>query len=67
MLICAQVIDNIGSVFRVAVPMLLYFSIMWLGTFFGCKRLGMRYADAVVQVGSSPPPPLTVHHAAARR
>lgn len=44
-----QVIDNIGSVFRVAVPMLLYFTIMWLGTFFGCWRLGVRYEDSVVQ------------------
>ena len=47
--IAPQVIDNIGSVFRVAVPMLLYFSIMWTGTFFGCWRLGLRYEDSVVQ------------------
>ncbi len=32
--------------------MLLYFSIMWTGTFLGCRRAGMRYADAVVQVRS---------------
>ena len=44
----AQVIDNIGSVFRVSVPMLLYFSIMWLGTFYGCWRAGLRYEDSVV-------------------
>ena len=44
-----QVIDNIGSVFRVAVPMLLYFSIMWTSTFFSCWRLGVRYEVSVVQ------------------
>ena len=32
--------------------MLLYFSVMWTGTFLGCRRAGMRYADAVVQVSS---------------
>ena len=45
-----QVIHDIGNVFRVAVPMLLYFSVMWTGTFLGCRRAGMHYADAVVQV-----------------
>ena len=32
-----------------AVPMLLYFSIMWTATFFGAWRLGSRYENAVVQ------------------
>lgn len=32
-----------------AVPMLLYFSIMWTGTFFGARHMGSRYENAVVQ------------------
>ncbi len=51
----SQVIHDIGNVFRVAVPMLLYFSTMWTGTFLGCRRAGMRYADAVVQVRAHAP------------
>ena len=49
----SQVIHDIGNVFRVAVPMLLYFSMMWFGTFLGCRRVGMRYANAVVHVRAS--------------
>lgn len=44
-----QVIDNIGSVFRVAVPMLLYFSIMWAGTMLFCRAVGVSYEKAVTQ------------------
>ena len=29
--------------------MLLYFSIMWTGTFFGARYMGSRYENAVVQ------------------
>lgn len=52
-----RILDNIGSVFRVFVPMCLYFVIMWAGTFFlvyyltsrkeGSKKYG--YKMAVVQ------------------
>lgn len=52
-----RILDNIGSVFRVFVPMCLYFIIMWAGTFFlvyyltsrkeGSKKYG--YKMAVVQ------------------
>ena len=55
-----QVIHDIGNVFRVAVPMLLYFSIMWFGTFLGCRRVGMRYANAVVHVRASASVPITL-------
>lgn len=44
-----QVIDNIGSVFRVAVPMLLYFTIMWVGTLVFCRAVGIGYERAVTQ------------------
>ena len=44
-----QVIENIGSVFRVAVPMLLYFSIMWIGTIVFCRAVGISYEKAVTQ------------------
>ncbi|GFZ42346.1 hypothetical protein JCM24511_00061 [Saitozyma sp. JCM 24511] len=60
-LICAEqatrILDNIGQVFRVFVPMILYFIIMWTGTFFlvyyltrrrgGSEKYG--YQMAVVQ------------------
>ncbi|WWD22612.1 arsenical-resistance protein [Kwoniella shandongensis] len=52
-----RILDNIGEVFRVFVPMICYFVIMWTGTFFlvyiltkrkgGSKRYG--YKMAVVQ------------------
>jgi ACR3 family arsenite efflux pump ArsB len=35
-----QVISNIGSVCRIAVPMVLYFSIMWISTFVLFNKLG---------------------------
>ena len=53
-----RIIDNIGNVFRVFVPMICYFVVMWTGTFFliywlsrrkgGQKKYG--YQMAVVQV-----------------
>ncbi|EKD05004.1 hypothetical protein A1Q2_00703 [Trichosporon asahii var. asahii CBS 8904] len=60
-LICAEqatrILDNIGQVFRVFVPMILYFIVMWTGTFFlvfyltrrpgGSEKYG--YQMAVVQ------------------
>jgi len=52
-----RILDNIGSVFRVFVPMILYFLIMWTGAFFLVYRLSRRkggskkygYKMAVVQ------------------
>lgn len=64
-LICAEqatrILDNIGQVFRVFVPMILYFIIMWTGTFFLVFYLSRRrggsekygYQMAVVQVSRS--------------
>ncbi len=50
------ILDDIGDVFRVFVPMILYFAIMWTGTFWGVywwnqKRggKGFGYKIAVVQ------------------
>jgi len=52
-----RILDNIGDVFRVVVPMVVYFIIMWTGTFFlvywlsrrrgGARKYG--YKMAVVQ------------------
>lgn len=52
-----RILDNIGNVFRVVVPLFLYFVVMWTGTFFlvyyltsrkhGSKKYG--YKMAVVQ------------------
>lgn len=44
-----RVINEIGDVFRVAVPMLLYFSIMWTGTVLIAWRAGYTYDKAVTQ------------------
>ncbi|KAI8138503.1 arsenical-resistance protein [Fennellomyces sp. T-0311] len=44
-----QIIDNIGSVFRVAVPLFVYFVIMFFIPFFGLKALGMPYELVVTQ------------------
>ena len=61
-LICAEqasrILDQIGQVFRVFVPMVLYFVVMWTGTFFLVYKLTRRkggsklygYQMAVVQV-----------------
>lgn len=53
-----RILDNIGDVFRVVVPMTVYFVIMWTGTFFLVYALTRRpggsekygYKMAVVQV-----------------
>jgi ACR3 family arsenite transporter len=65
-LICAEqaerILDNIGNVFRVFVPMITYFIIMWTGTFTFIFYLARRSRDstreeryqmAVVQVSVS--------------
>ncbi|KAI7856352.1 arsenical-resistance protein [Circinella umbellata] len=44
-----QIIDNIGSVFRVAVPLFVYFVIMFFIPFFGLKSIGMPYELVVTQ------------------
>lgn len=44
-----QVIENIGDVFRIAVPMSLYFAIMWVSTFFLFNYLGYPYTITVTQ------------------
>lgn len=60
-LICAEqatrILDNIGNVFRVFVPLIVYFIIMWAGTFIGMYVYSRRtsgtaeenYQAAVVQ------------------
>lgn len=45
-----QVVDNVGKVARVAVPMAAYFGILWTGTFLACRAAGVRYGHAVTQV-----------------
>ena len=45
-----QVVDNVGKVARVAVPMAAYFAILWSGTFLVCRAAGVRYSHAVTQV-----------------
>lgn len=44
-----NVLGNIGSVFRVAVPMALYFSIMWVGTLLVARKLHSTYEQTVTQ------------------
>ena len=44
-----RVIQEIGNVFRVAVPMLLYFAIMWIGTVLIAWRGGSKYNTTVTQ------------------
>ncbi|ORX53601.1 arsenical-resistance protein [Hesseltinella vesiculosa] len=44
-----SIIANIGSVCRVAVPLLIYFIIMFFATFFSCKALGIDYPLTVTQ------------------
>jgi ACR3 family arsenite transporter len=39
-----RVLDNIGPVFRCFVPLVLYFTIMWVGTFVLCWRLSRKYS-----------------------
>ena len=45
-----QVVDNVGKVARVAVPMAAYFAILWTGTFLACRAAGVQYGHAVTQV-----------------
>ncbi|CAL8465694.1 g5230 [Coccomyxa elongata] len=44
-----EVIHHIGDVCRVAVPMFLYFSIMWVGTMLMARAYGLSYERAVTQ------------------
>jgi len=48
-----QVINEIGDVFRVAVPMLLYFSTMWTSTVLIAWRARYTYDNAVTQAFTS--------------
>jgi ACR3 family arsenite transporter len=41
-----RILDNIGDVFRVIVPMVVYFVIMWTGTFFFVYWLSRRRGGA---------------------
>lgn len=52
LLSCAQaknVIDNIGDVFRVSVPMFLYFGIMWITTLLIARRFHSSYEQVSTQ------------------
>ncbi|CAO3576527.1 unnamed protein product [Absidia cylindrospora] len=44
-----HIIANIGSVFRVAVPLFVYFNIMFFLTFFVLKFMGVNYSLVVTQ------------------
>lgn len=44
-----NIITNIGPVFRVAVPMVVYFAIMFTSTFTMCRRLNFGYEKSVTQ------------------
>jgi arsenite transporter len=44
-----NIVDNIGDVIRVAVPMLVYFVIMFFGSLFVCRKLGFGYEKSVTQ------------------
>lgn len=44
-----QIIENIGSVFRVAVPLFVYFVLMFFIPFFVLKALGIGYELVVTQ------------------
>lgn len=54
----SRILDNIGDVFRIVVPMTVYFVLMWTSTFFLIYYLSRRrggagkygYKMAVVQV-----------------
>ena len=45
-----NVINNIGDVFRVSVPMFLYFGIMWIGTLVVTRKFHSTYEQCVTQV-----------------
>lgn len=44
-----SIIDNIGNVFRVAVPLLLYFMIVFFSCVFICRGIKMTYEEVVTQ------------------
>ena len=44
-----QVIEHIGSVCRVAVPMVIYFAVMFVSTMFIARRFGASYEQTVTQ------------------
>ncbi|CAO3684209.1 unnamed protein product [Umbelopsis vinacea] len=44
-----HIVTNIGSVFRVMVPMVCYFILMFFGTLLICRLMGFPYAQAVTQ------------------
>ena len=44
-----QIVDNVGNVCRVAVPMVIYFVVMFSSTLALCRRLGVGYERAVTQ------------------
>lgn len=44
-----QIIDNIGSVCRVAVPMIVYFCVMFTASLFLCRHSKFGYEKAVTQ------------------
>ncbi|KAI7862872.1 arsenical-resistance protein [Spinellus fusiger] len=44
-----QIIDHIGSVFRVMVPLVMYFIIMFFLTFFILRAFGLSYSTIVTQ------------------
>jgi ACR3 family arsenite transporter len=44
-----HIVTNIGSVFRVMVPMVCYFILMFFGTLVICRLMGFPYAQAVTQ------------------
>jgi len=41
-----SILDNLGPVFRIFVPLCLYFFLMWTITFLGIWRLSRRYGSA---------------------
>lgn len=43
-------LDNIGDVCRVAVPMFAYFMIMWIATLLVTRRFHSTYEQCVTQV-----------------
>ncbi|PBK75948.1 arsenical-resistance protein ACR3 [Armillaria solidipes] len=40
-----RIVDNIGTVFRICVPLILYFSIVWTATFFAFWALSRRHSS----------------------
>ncbi len=47
-----QVIERIGDVFRIAVPLTLYFALMWSATLVLFWKLGFGYPITITQVGA---------------